>query len=91
MADIVPSRPMALPVFSLGTVSPTRARLSASMIAAPNPCRARAPISHAREGDRPHKAEASVNTLIPTNSRRRRPMRSPRRPTLTIRLVMASR
>ncbi|MOA19801.1 hypothetical protein D3C78_1402060 [compost metagenome] len=91
MADRVPSSPMALPVLPLATVSPTKARVSAIMTAAPRPCSVLAAISRPRLGARPHSAEANVNRAIPDNSRRRRPTRSPRRPTLTIEVVMASR
>ena len=58
IADIVPSRPMALPVLPFGTVSATKAMVSAIMIAAPMPCSARAAISspasvRGRRGSRP--------------------------------------
>ncbi|MCY1532382.1 hypothetical protein D9M68_676560 [compost metagenome] len=90
-ADIVPSNPMALPVFAFATVSPTNAMVRAIIMAAPRPCSARAAISSHSVGAKPHKAEASVNKKIPASSSRRRPMMSPSRPTLTIRVVMARR
>ena len=74
IADIVPSRPMALPVFDFGTVSPTKAKVSAIMIAAPRPCAALAAINSQSVGETPHASEATVNTPIPTSSSRRRPM-----------------
>ena len=40
---------------------------------------------------KPHRAEARVNKKIPVSNNRLRPMMSPSRPTLTIRLVMARR
>ena len=82
---------MALPVLSLGTVSPTNAMVRAIMIAAPSPCTARAAISSQSVGATPHRTEAAVNRTMPASSSRRRPMMSPSRPTLTIRVVMASR
>ena len=91
IADIVPSSPMALPVFAFGTVSPTNAIVSAIMVAAPTPCTARAAISSQSVGATPHRPDATVNRTIPANSSRRRPMMSPRRPTLTISVVIARR
>lgn len=82
---------MALPVLSFGTVSPTNAMVSAIMTAAPRPCAARAAISIESVGAMPHRTEAAVNSKIPANSSRRRPVMSPSRPTLTIRVVMARR
>ena len=90
-ADIVPSNPMALPVRALGTVAPTIAMASAIMMAAPKPCAARAAISSPSVGAIAHRTEATVNKATPISSSRRRPTRSPRRPTLTISVVMASR
>jgi hypothetical protein len=91
IADIVPSSPMALPVFALGTVSPTNAMVRAIMMAAPRPCSARAAISNQSVGATPHRLDATVNRKIPANSSRLRPVMSPSRPTLTIRVVMARR
>ena len=82
---------MALPVFAFGTVSPTNAMVSAIMMAAPRPCAARAAISSQSVGATPHRTEATVNRKIPASSSRRRPVMSPSRPTLTIRVVMARR
>ncbi len=82
---------MALPVFAFGTVSPTKAMVSAIMMAAPRPCAARAAISSQNVGATPLKAEATVNRNMPASSIRRRPVMSLSRPTLTIRLVMARR
>ena len=45
---------MALPVFAFGTVSPTKAMVSAIMMAAPRPCAARAAISSQSVGATPH-------------------------------------
>ena len=90
-ADIVPSSPMALPVFAFGTVSPTKATVRAIMMAAPRPWAARAAISIRSVGARPHRSEATVNKTTPASSSRRRPMMSPSRPTLTISVVIASR
>ena len=91
IADIVPSSPIALPVFSFGTVSPTMATVSAIMIAAPSPCAARAAMRNQSVGAAPHSSDATVKIPMPPRSSRRRPTMSPRRPTLTIRVVMASR
>jgi hypothetical protein len=91
IADIVPSKPMALPVFSFGMVSPTSAMASAIMIAAPIPCAARAAMMSHSVGAMPLKADAAVNRAIPAMSSRRRPTISPSRPTLTISVVMARR
>ncbi|MOA46366.1 hypothetical protein D3C78_1688700 [compost metagenome] len=91
IADIVPSRPIALPSFALGTASLTSAMVNAIMMAAPMPCRARAAISHPRPDETAHRTEAAVNTAIPINNKRRRPMMSPSRPALTISAVIASR
>ncbi|MCY1463682.1 hypothetical protein D9M71_816120 [compost metagenome] len=82
---------MALPVLAFATVSPTKAMVSAIMIAAPSPCRARAPINMPNVGAHAHSVEARVNTPMPPNSNRRRPIRSPSLPTLTISVVIASR
>ena len=82
---------MALPVLAFGTVSPTKAMVSAIMTAAPRPCAARAAISSQSVGATPHRTEATVNRTIPASSSRRRPVRSPSRPALTIRVVMARR
>ena len=73
IADTVPSRPIALPVRSFGTVSPTNAIVSAIMAAAPSPCSARAATSAPSVGAAPHSAEAAVNTAMPASSIRRRP------------------
>ena len=59
---------MALPVFSFGTVSPTKAMVSAIMMAAPTPCTALAAISSPSVGAAPHRAEPSVNSAIPPRS-----------------------
>ena len=80
---------MALPVLSFGTVSPTNAMVCAIMMAAPKPCIARAAISSQSVGAMPHRTEANVNRNIPVSSSRRRPVMSPSRPALTIRVVMA--
>src|ERR1700694_3524931 len=85
IADIAASSPMALPVFSFGTVSPTTAMLSAIRMSARRPCVARAAISSQSVGATPHRTEAAVNRMIPASSSRRRPAMSPSRPTLTIR------
>ena len=82
---------MALPVLAFGTVSPTKAMVRAIMMAAPRPCTARAAISSQSVGAAPQMSEATVNRTIPANSSRRRPIMSPSRPTLTIRVVIASR
>jgi hypothetical protein len=91
MADIVPSRPMALPVLALGTVSPTKAIVRTIMMAAPRPCAARAATSSHSVGAAPHQTEATVNRKRPARSSRLRPAMSPSRPTPTITVVMASR
>jgi hypothetical protein len=91
IADIAPSSPMALPVLAFGTVSPTKAMVRAIMTAAPIPCAARVAISSQSVGATPQRADATVNRTIPANSSRRRPVMSPSRPTLTIRVVMARR
>ncbi|MNS80513.1 hypothetical protein D3C72_1141940 [compost metagenome] len=91
IADIVPSTPIALPIFSLGTAPLTSAMVSAIMVAAPMPCTARAAISNHRLGARAHRSEATVNSAMPISSNRRRPRRSPSRPTLTISAVMLSK
>ena len=39
----------------------------------------------------PHRPEAAVNRKVPAISKRRRPVMSPSRPTLTINVVVASR
>ena len=82
---------MALPVFSFGTVSLTNAMVRAIMMAAPRPCAARAAMRNQSVGATPHSTEATVNRKIPASSNRRRPVMSPNRPTLTIRVVMARR
>ena len=82
---------MALPVFSLGTVSPTNASVSAIMMAAPRPCAARAAISSGSVGAMPHSTDAAVNKTMPASSSRRRPAMSPSRPAPTISVVMARR
>ena len=91
MADIVASKPIALPARVLGTASETNATVNANMMAAPTPCTARAPISQASPGANAQANEALVKMPIPINSRRRRPKPSPRRPTLTINVVIANR
>ncbi|MNI39461.1 hypothetical protein D3C73_936430 [compost metagenome] len=91
IADMVPSRPIALPSFALGTASLTSAMVNAIMMAAPMPCNALAAISNHRLAARAHRNEATVNTAMPISSNRRRPMMSPSRPTLTISAVIASR
>jgi hypothetical protein len=91
IADMVPINPMARPVRSFGTVSPTIASASAIMTAAPRPCAALPASSSQSVGAMPHRSEASVNSTIPASSSRRRPMMSPSRPAPTIKLVMASR
>ena len=91
MADTVPSRPMALPVLSWGTVCATKAIVSTIITAAPSPCSARAAISSPSVGAMPHNTDASVNSAIPASSSRRRPTMSPSRPALTTRVVVASR
>lgn len=53
IADMVPSSPMGLPVFSLEMVSLTNAMVRAIMMAAPSPCAARAAISSQRVGAKP--------------------------------------
>ncbi len=68
IADIVPSSPMALPVLACGTVSATRAMVSAIMIAAPQPCAARAAISSQSVGASPHRTEATVNRTMPARA-----------------------
>jgi hypothetical protein len=88
IADIVPSSPMARPVLALGTTSATRARLSAIISAAPRPCAARAATSQPSVGARPQSSEAAVYKAMPASSSRRRPNRSPSRPTPTIRVVI---
>jgi hypothetical protein len=65
--------------------------VSAIMIAAPIPWAARAAINHPSVGATPHKTDATVNRKIPASNNRRRPVMSPNLPTLTIKLVMASR
>ncbi|MNT91135.1 hypothetical protein D3C72_2321840 [compost metagenome] len=82
---------MALPVCALGTMLPTKAMVSAIMTEAPRPCRARAATSSHKVGASAHRMEATANRAMPASSRRRRPIMSPRRPTLTISAVMASR
>ena len=82
---------MALPILAFGTVSPTKAMLRAIMTAAPRPCAARAAISNESVGAAPLAPEAAVNNTIPASSSRRRPVMSPSRPTLTIKVVMARR
>jgi len=91
IADIVPSKPMALPVCAFGTVSATNATVSANMIAAPRPCTALAATSQPSEGASPQASEARVKMTIPLNNKRLRPIKSPSRPTLTISVVIASR
>ncbi len=91
MADMVPIRPMAPPIRSLGTVPATNARLSAIMIAAPAPWTALPPISQPRLGADPHRRDARVKRPIPASSSRRRPTRSPARPAPTIKAVIVSR
>lgn len=61
------------------------------MIAAPSPCSARAATSIQSEVASPQSTEATVNRQSPPSSNRRRPVRSPSRPTLTINVVLASR
>jgi hypothetical protein len=90
-ADIVPRSPIAAPVLSFATVSPTNAIVSASMTAAPRPCSARAATSIQSVGARPHRAEAAVNTMMPALSSLLRPATSPSRPTLTTSVVVAMR
>ncbi|MNI57071.1 hypothetical protein D3C73_1121110 [compost metagenome] len=93
-ADIVPSNPITLPVFSLGTASLANAIVNAIMTAAPKPWTARAPIKPIKppsQGDAPLSADPTVNRTMPTSIRRRRPIKSPKRPTLTISVVMASK
>jgi len=91
IADIVPRSPIALPVFDFGTVSPTRATVSAIMIAAPRPCAAREAMRNQSVGAMPHRSDATVNSAIPARNNRRRPTMSPSRPTLTISVVMVRR
>ncbi len=91
MAETVPSSPMALPVLSFGTVSPTSATVSAIKTAAPRPCAARAAMSIPSVGATAHTAEAAVNSRMPASSTLRCPIMSPSRPPLTVMTVMARR
>ena len=59
IADIVPSRPIALPVLLFGTVSPTDAIASAIITAAPRPCAVLAAMSDHSVGAKPQRTEAS--------------------------------
>ena len=56
------------------------ARLPGVSNAPPMPCRARAPISQAAPGARPHRSDADANHTAPTTKTRRLPYRSPREP-----------
>jgi hypothetical protein len=87
----VPSSPITLPVFSLGTATLANAIVSAIMMAAPTPCTARAAINPPSHGDTPHNSDPAVNRPMPSSISRRRPITSPKRPALTITVVMASR
>lgn len=91
IADMAPSRPMALPVLSRGTASATKASVRAIMTAAPSPCAARAAISSQSVGASPQSTDAKVNRAMPPSNSGRRPNMSASRPTLTIKVVMASR
>ena len=55
------------------------ASVAGARIAAPTPCRARAPIIQAGDCARPVASEATVNSPIPKTNMRRRPSRSPAR------------
>lgn len=90
-ADIVPNSPMALPAPPLGSRSPTKAMVSAIITAAPMPCATRAATSCHRVSAMPQASDASVNTAMPSNNRRRRPATSPSRPAPTTQDVIASR
>ena len=61
------------------------------MTAAPIPCPARATISSSSVGAKPQDAEAAENRSSPASNSRRRPIKSPSRPTLTITVVTPSR
>jgi hypothetical protein len=65
--------------------------LSAIMIAAPQPCAARAASSCPSVEATPQSSEATLNRTMPASSNRRRPRMSPIRPTPTIRVVIARR
>ena len=56
-------------------------RITAEVIAPPMPWMNRAPISSAWLSARPQTSDADVNTVSPARKMRRRPIRSPRRPT----------
>ena len=86
-ADIVPSRPTALPSRAFGMMAPTIAVVSASIAAAPRPCSARAMMSWGKDVARPQNNDATVKRATPPISSRRRPIMSPSRPALTISVV----
>ena len=90
-ADIVPEQPHGATGPRLRDGLADKAMPIAIMTAAPAPCAARAAISSHSVGAMPHRTEATVNRTRPASSSRRRPTMSPSRPTLTIRVVMASR
>ena len=55
------------------------ASVDGAAIAAPMPCNARAPSSHASDCAKPPSREAPTNRLSPATKTRRRPSRSPAR------------
>ena len=75
-----PQTPNAAPRRSGGNTMVRMARVCGMSMAAPRPCTARNATSQPAPGDRPHAAEARVNTTTPAKNIRRWPSRSPRRP-----------
>ena len=74
---IPPHSPMATPRFAVGKASLISVSVSGVTIAAPAPWKARAAISAPTLGATRDRAEAAVNTPMPTVNIRRRPNRSP--------------
>ena len=60
----------------------TEERVAGRMAAPPTPCRMRAPISAAPLCEMAASRLASAKITMPTRNTRRRPMRSPRRPSV---------
>ena len=90
-ADIVPSSPIARPIFSVPSASPASAMVIDIMTAPPSPCARRAASSSHSCGANAQANEAAVNSAMPASSRRRRLRLSPKRPMPMMQVVTASK
>ncbi len=86
-----PQMPSAVPRRSAGNVATMRAMVCGISMAAPSPCRARAPISSAGFWEIPHSRLATVKTATPKMKTVRCPRRSPSRPAVMSSTARTSR